>query len=183
MIVVVDTSALILLINPSARPPRHPLTHEPVEKARERIEYFLGTLSTTDVVMVPTPVLAEALVRSGDAAGELLAAMSGQARLKIVPFDTRAAYETAAMTKEAVAAGHKRHASGEPWQKVKFDRQIVAIARVANAGMILADDKGLVSFAREVGCTAKSTWELDLPPAPPVNLITIMESPIEGLPD
>lgn len=176
MIVVVDTSALILLINPGANPPIHPITRKPVEKARERIEHFLASLTVHDVLVIPTPVLAEALVRAGPGAPELLAAMSGQARFKIQPFDIRAAYETAAMTQEAIAKDSKRHATGEPWQKVKFDRQIIAIARVASASLILADDKSLVSFAREIGCHAKSTWELDEPPAPPVTLITMMES-------
>lgn len=176
MIVVVDTSALILLINPSANPPIHPLTKRPVEKARERIEHFIASLTASDVLVVPTPVLAEALVRAGPGAPELLATMSGQARFKVLPFDTRAAYETAVMTQEALANGNKRQSTGEPWQKVKFDRQIIAISRVANASLVLADDKGLVSFAREIGCNAKSTWELDEPPSPPVTLITMMES-------
>jgi hypothetical protein len=48
----------------------------------------------------------------------------------VVPFDTLAAIELAVMTRNALAAGDKRAGSKESWAKVKFDRQIAAIARV-----------------------------------------------------
>lgn len=176
MIITVDSSALIMLINPAGIPPNDPLTKLPVVKGQERIEYFLSTLAPSDTILVPTPVLAEALVKAGEGAGEILGRINGEARLKVAPFDLRAAAETAVMTQEALAAGDKSSGTGQPWQKVKFDRQIIAIARVARADRILADDSGLIRFARLIGMEAKSTWELDLPPEPEPNLFTPLES-------
>ena len=51
----------------------------------------------------------------------------------IEPFDTRAAIEVAAMTRDALTAGNKRGNSSATWAKVKYDRQIVAIAKVHGA--------------------------------------------------
>lgn len=172
MIVVVDSSALILLINPAANPPNDPTTGQPLHRARERIEHYLASMAPSDTIIIPTPVLAEALVKAGNAAGDIIAKINGHARLRVAPFDMRAAMETAAMTQDAFARGHKASGSGVPWQKVKVDRQIIAIARVAGSGLILADDHKLVEFARFLGMTAKSTWELDLPPEPAPDLLT-----------
>ena len=49
---------------------------------------------------------------------------------KSCPFGTRAAVEAAAAHREAMLAGDKREGSSASWAKVKFDRQIVAIAKV-----------------------------------------------------
>lgn len=34
----------------------------------------------------------------------------------------------------------------EPWQKTKVDRQIIAVAKVANCGQILSEDDGLCNI-------------------------------------
>jgi hypothetical protein len=44
------------------------------------------------------------------------------------------------MTRAAVDAGDKRVGSDATWAKVKFDRQIVAIAQVRRATAIYSDD-------------------------------------------
>lgn len=69
------------------------------------------------------------------------------------------------MTREALRAGDKRGGSAEPWQKVKYDRQIIAIARVYGANLIYSDDDGIKTFADQIGLTVVRTWELPLPPA------------------
>jgi hypothetical protein len=56
------------------------------------------------------------------------------------------------------------------WAKVKFDRQIVAIARVNAATTIYSDDEGVISFARVCGLTAIPVWALALPAAKQIGL-------------
>jgi hypothetical protein len=56
--------------------------------------------------------------------------------VKIRPFGERAAVETAAMTREALVAGDKRDGSEAPWQKVKVDRHVIAVAHVEAATQI-----------------------------------------------
>ena len=55
--------------------------------------------------------------------------LSKLAVFRIEPFDTRPAIEVAAMTRNAKAAGSRKGISDATWAKLKFDRQIVAIAR------------------------------------------------------
>lgn len=164
MIVVVDSSALALLVNHDANPPTDPSTGAALTLARERIEKFVGDMDAkNDVLVVPTPVLAEILVKAGQGAGEVKQQLGALARVRVVPFDELAAVELAAMTIEIAAGGDKRGGDAQPWQKVKFDRQIIAIARVAQASLLYADDANLVATARRMGMTAISTWELPVP--------------------
>ena len=178
----VDSSALALLVNPSANPPVDPTTDKPLESTRERVEHFIAGLSADDTLILPTPLLAEALVRAEEGGPGLLLQLSDMARVKVRPFGTRAAVETAQMTREAILAGDKRVGSTAAWQKVKADRQVVAVTRVEGATSIYADDKDLVMFARRLGMTAFSTWDLPIPPQID-NLFTIagvsMEAPVK----
>ncbi|WP_242183178.1 hypothetical protein [Sphingomonas sp. CARO-RG-8B-R24-01] len=164
MILAVDSSALALLINPAANPPDDPKTGAPVDRARERVEHFIAELSSTDSMIIPTPVLAEVLVRADEGGPGLLAALGGLARMKVRPFGERAAVETAHMTREAIFLGDKKGGSTEAWQKVKVDRQVIAVARVEGATRIYADDHGLISFAQRLGMDVISTWDLPYPP-------------------
>ncbi len=176
MKLAVDSSALILLINPAANPPDDPDTKKPVAHARERIELFLSSLSVQDTLIVPTPVLAEVLVGAEEGGPGLLAAISGMARLKVRPFGERAAIETAMMTHEAIAAGDKRAGSQAPWQKVKVDRQVLAVARAEGATRVYTDDANLVEFARKLGMDVFSTWDLPMPEVAE-NLFTVAGVP------
>ena len=178
MILAVDSSALILLINPAANPPDDPETKQSVTHARERVELFLAGLSAADTLIIPTPVLAEVLVGAAEGGPGLLEAIGGMARVKVRPFGERAAVETAMMTREAVASGDKRGGSQAPWQKVKVDRQVVAVARAENATRIYADDHNLVEFARRLGMDVISTWDLPAPEGVE-NLFTAAGVPID----
>jgi len=71
------------------------------------------------------------------------------------------------MTKEAIQNGDKRGRSNETWAKVKFDRQIVAIAKIEGARVIYSDDNGLKNVASENGITVIRISEMALPPEPP----------------
>ena len=80
----------------------------------------------------------------------------------IASFDTRAAIELADINRKA--DGDKRSGTDEPYQKIKIDRQIVAIAKVAGARTIYTNDKGLRTFAREAEIKTTGVHELPLPP-------------------
>ncbi len=163
MIIVVDSTSLVLLINPDANPPTDPNTSEPLKFAKERVEFLISSLTSRDSLIVPTPVLAEVLVKAENGGPELLQQISDLSRIRIVPFDTKAAIETAYMTREATEAGDKKSGSDQPWQKVKFDRQIIAIARAAGASKIYSDDEDLAKFAKKIGIEVISTWDLPVP--------------------
>ena len=162
--VVFDASVLLLLLDPDARASNDPETEQPVEHAKARIEHLIATLEQQRTkVIIPTPVLSEVLVRAGVASPAYLEELNRSARFRIVPFDVRAAVELAALTREALDAGDKREGSTAPWQKVKLDRQIVAIARTEEAVAIYSDDEDLRRFARRVGLEVIRICDLPLP--------------------
>ncbi|NCP14191.1 MAG: hypothetical protein GW858_08525 [Sphingomonadales bacterium] len=164
MILTLDNSAFTYLVNPNAKPPNDPSTGTPVAHAKERIEGLISSLGKQSRLILPTPALAEALVGAGLGAVELIEKLNQQSKILVVPFDQKCAVELAMMHMEVIEkSGSKRGGSTEPWQKVKFDRQIVAIAKVHNSTRIFSDDIGLCSFAKTVGLEAVSTWELPVP--------------------
>ena len=86
--------------------------------------------------------------------------------LRVEPFDERAAIELADLEITARDRGDKRgSAAGAEWQKVKFDRQIVAIARVHGASVIYSDDSHIAAHGKDCGVQVLALADLDLPPA------------------
>tara|TARA_R110002096_G_scaffold342687_1_gene535668 strand:+ start:50 stop:391 length:342 start_codon:yes stop_codon:yes gene_type:complete len=79
------------------------------------------------------------------------------------PFDNKSAYELAAITNASLKKGDKRSGVNESWQKVKFDNQIVAIAKTHGAKILYTDDSGQTEFAKIAGLKVVHTWELELP--------------------
>jgi hypothetical protein len=139
--VVFDATTLLLLFSPGVASPIDPNTGKPVEVPKQRIDYLLRTLESAKTkIVVPTPALAEVLVHAGSAGPQYLDRINHNAAFKVVDFDQRAAVEVAFMTEQAIKRGDKRNGLQAAWAKVKYDRQIVAIAKVQNASMIYSDD-------------------------------------------
>jgi hypothetical protein len=115
------------------------------------------------------------LVRAGTAGPEYLAQINARSAFRTVAFDERAAVEVAAMTKKAIDAGDKRGGADATWNKIKYDRQIVAIAKVEGATALYSDDSGVRAFANGVGLTVIGSWELPLPPEDPPTLFDQVE--------
>lgn len=182
MIVGVDATALGRLINPKGTPPDDPETGRPVNRAEDRIRKLISDLERDrSTIVIPTPALAEALVVAGDAGPAIIERLRASGIFSVAPFDERAAVELAAMTRDALRAGHKSSGSDAPWQKVKLDRQILAIARTRSAQRFYTDDRSLIGFARAVGMEVVQTWELPLPTAEEPDLFSIqLDSSREG---
>lgn len=129
--VVFDSTMLLLTLFPQAPIPNDPATNLPITNASARVDHLLKTLEADRVkVAVPTPVLSEVLVRAGANMANYVAKFQKSATFKIEDFDARAAIEVALMAQEAISSGDKKAGSKEQWAKIKYDRQIVAIARV-----------------------------------------------------
>ena len=161
--VVFDTTVLLLFLDPDAKPPLDPTTGAPVARCKDRIDHFISILEKRkEKIVIPTPVLSEVLVRAGDAGPEYLDILSKAACFRVAPFDKRGAVELATTTREAIDAGDKKGGSESTWVKVKFDRQIVAIAKVQGATTIFSDDGNPAGFARKAGLTVIPIHDLPL---------------------
>tara|TARA_R110002020_G_scaffold468054_2_gene692043 strand:- start:3293 stop:3823 length:531 start_codon:yes stop_codon:yes gene_type:complete len=169
--VVFDTSILLLLFHPDAKPPNDPATGMAVEKAAERIKHLVDVLSNAkEKIVIPTPVLSELLVHAGEATNHYLEVLNSQAVFRIASFDQKAAIEAAIAMGEAIGRGGIRVDATDPNAtrgKVKFDRQIVAIAKAEGATAVYSDDGDVVKYAQQAGLKAYRTIDLDLPPEDP----------------
>lgn len=165
--VVFDTSVLTLAFDPTAKAPIDPATGVVLVDAQARIDHLIKTLAATkERVVIPTPVLSEYLVRGGADSDKRLNEITTSKVFVVAPFDTRAAVECAAI--EAGGPRRNRNLTEEETKaKVKFDRQIIAIAIVRGASVIYTGDRKLAATARLNGVRAVLTWELELPPADP----------------
>lgn len=164
MIVAFDNTFLTLIINPKAKPGPDPATGLPVSHYKQRLDALIDSLSgSSNRVIIPAPCLAETLVAAADIAN-VLELIKSYSAIEIAPFDGKSAVELAIISQKAIANGDKRNGSVVPWQQIKFDRQIVAIAKTANASIFYTDDASQSVFATEIGLSVKHSWELDLPP-------------------
>jgi len=164
--VVIDNDILSLLLHPKGRAPKDPDTNKPIERLPDRIEKLIEDWEgDQEKVIIPAPVLSEFLILAGDDASNYLDEINSRRMMIVKSFDPMAAIELAAIELEARKTGSKRGGVAAPWNKVKFDRQIVAIAKVNAAKRIYSNDGDVRKFAATVGIETVSAWELPLPSA------------------
>ncbi len=136
------------------------------ETADSKLEFLLEDLSKTrQKIIIPTPALSEVLVGAGSAAPQYLDYLNSQRYFEIASFDKLAAVEAAELIRTAKMQGDKKSGSSSSWQKVKFDQQIVAIARVKNASCIFSNDHDIELL---VGGSKIRFQNLESLPLPPV---------------
>ena len=170
--VVFDTSTLILAIDPKARPPNDPRTDKPVGRCKERVGHLLVTLQKARTpILIPTPVLAEYLVKAGPEKHQMLDLFTDSKNFEVGPFDVKAAVELAALLGDPDLL-KKTLDEKTTRAKIKFDRQIVAIAKTKGASPLYTDDGGLATLARSNGIAAVMTWELPEPPPTTIDMFT-----------
>ncbi len=163
--VAFDTDFLSLLLHPQAKPPTDAATGKPVIRCPGRIKYLVETLEAGQSrIIIPTPVLAEFLVLAGEAASDYLTEITSHAVFQVAPFDEMAAIESAAMARRAIEAGDKRAGVTAPWQQIKIDRQILAIARTQRCGSLYSSDETISALAKALSYPVIGVSALPIPP-------------------
>ncbi len=131
--VAFDTTFLTLMFIPEAK--------HPIPGAKERVNFLISDLNGRgEQIIVPTPALSEVLVRSGKARNQIVQELTKSPKFLVAPFDVRAALELSLMSDAAFTSRDKKSGATGTWVKVKFDRQIVAIAKVNGASKIYSED-------------------------------------------
>jgi hypothetical protein len=162
--VVFDATMLLTLIHANIGVPIDSSTGALVTHPRERIEALVKEFQKAkQKIGIPTPALGEALVRVGPRITQFVDKLNDMAVFECLSFDQLSAIELAIMTKDAIDAGSKKAGSSEPWVKVKFDRQIVAIAKINGATAIYTDDGGLRHTAEANGFTVVGLADIPIP--------------------
>lgn len=132
---------------------------------RARIEHFINEVDKQKVrIIFPMISISEFLVKADGASIAFLEELERKSAIFVADFDRGAAQELAKMEREALAGpGGKRAGSEEPYQKIKVDRQIVAIGLAHGAKMIVSRDEGVRTQAIRLGLDAKRIQDLELP--------------------
>ncbi|MES2164219.1 MAG: hypothetical protein V4476_23950 [Pseudomonadota bacterium] len=151
--VLFDAGILIKLLD--ARTP---------DDQREKLDYLIATLQKTKTkILIPTPALSEFYVKADP---DVMANFKGKSAFVIASFDEKAALECSISVADAIRSRDKKAAQPDaPWQKIKFDHQIVAIAKCNGATTIYSEDAGLRKLAELLGLKALSTDDLPENPA------------------
>ena len=171
MPVVFDTSFLILLLDPKVKA---------TGDIDARLNYLVQSLEKDKKrIIIPTPSLCEVLIGARDAAAQYLEIINRSSNMKVVPFGERAAVEAAAAHRDALRAGDKKEGATS-WEKVKFDRQIVAIAKVEGADTIYSNDRDIERFSARDNLQVITLEGL---PFPPEKKQGVLPLPPAGPPD
>lgn len=161
---VLDATALLYFFEPEARPPIDPATGQPVTNATGRIKLLVDTLEERrEAIVIPTPALSEVLVHANEAAPQYLEILNKTSRFRTASFDERAAIELAEMTRSALSAGDLRAGTNATRAKLKFDRQILAIAKIEGEDTIYSDDRDISTLGEPIGFTIVPIHKLPSP--------------------
>ena len=171
MHVIIDTKALIKLLEPRI-----------ADEFSSLLKGLLEDIDRTNgQLIIPVQAVGEYISGADQAGQEVLAKLLGNRRIKVANFDHVAAVECAMMDKAAIASGNKRAPLTREvsWQKVKVDRQIVAIARVLKVNRIISSDGDIPKIATAVGMPCIAVEELPLPAwAAQVHIDEVLSTPV-----
>jgi predicted nucleic acid-binding protein len=158
--IIFDASYLVVFLNKDPEPARD-RQGNPVTRFKERVEYLASSLNSTgEQIGIPTPAMAEVLVRAGKGRAQFVSILSDRMRFQLLPFDARGAIEAA----ELLAMIKSKHETWGTHAKVKFDIQIVATAKAEDASAIYSDDQDIEKFAKRLKIPVMRICDLPLPP-------------------
>jgi hypothetical protein len=154
---------LSILLNPSGRIPADPDTGQPVLMAKRRAELLVESLAKSrQKIIIPTPAQAELLTAIGPTAQQYFDIIAQSRLFEVASFDSRCAIELAYLNRDIFAAHDPKNPT-EAYQKIKIDRQIIAVFKVAGVENIYTDDAAMARRARLCGLNPIGTAQLELP--------------------
>lgn len=161
--VAFDTTFLTLMFIPEAK--------HPIPDAKDRVNFLIADLNGRgEQIIVPTPALSEVLVRSGQARNQIIQELTKSPKFLVAPFDVRAALELSPMSDAAFNSKDKKGGATGTWVKVKFDRQIVAIAKVFGASKIYSEDGDVRAIGVREDIPVFSVADINVPDQSSFNL-------------
>lgn len=157
-----DNTFLSLLLNPNCRIPTDASGRD-IPSAVRRAQLLVEQLGKgRQKIILPTPAAAELLTAVGPAAQQYYDIVGRSRLFEVAPFDQRCAIELAFLNNSVFKELDKKNKL-EPYQKIKTDRQIVAILKVYGAETIYTDDSSLGNRASMCGIKVVKTAELPEP--------------------
>ena len=177
MIGMFDAGFLYILFDGKARIPRDKSGVPVIDRAQERIDYLVQTMSQRkDKIIVPTPALAEFMLLAADRWSDYLTIIRRKAVFEIAGFDDPEAVEPVEHWRKHGDSKRLKQNSPETWAKLKYDRQIIAIASTHRVECIYSTDSDLQRFAVQLNKACHNLTDLPLPP-PTQTLLPLAEGP------
>jgi len=161
-----DANVLSLLLYSKSSVPLDFRDQKPILYAKERIDSLVTDLEEREeTIVVPTPALSEVLVLVAPDVQQYIDILSKSKCFQIKPFGMKAAIEVAIRVKEAKQKGDKREGLVGEWDKIKYDRQIVAIAKSEGASEIYSTDEDVHRHAKLWGIVPLNVSDIPIPQA------------------
>ncbi len=162
--IAMDAGVLSLMIYRSSAVPKDFKDGKDIEHARERIDALIKKIDgESESIVIATPALSEALVVVAPDVQRHVAEIESQACFKIRSFDKRAAIEVALRVKRAKEAGDKKEGIAAAWDKIKYDHQIVAVAKVEGVTEIISMDRDIHKHGELWGIPVRNVSQLPIP--------------------
>jgi predicted nucleic acid-binding protein len=159
--IIFDASYLVIYLHPNPRPAKD-RSNKPVTQFRERVNYLIASLNVPGkIIGVPTPALAEVLVRAGKTRSELVRILTDTYRFELFSFGVRAAIEASELIEKIKL--EQKGQSVDTWAKVKFDIQIAAIAKAEGATVIYSDDEHIEKLGKRLKIPVIRICDLPVP--------------------
>lgn len=154
-VILVDANFIVAYVSPKTN-----------SDDRARIDHFMdGAEKAKSKIVFPMPAIAEFLVGADLAGVEFLNRLDRKTFLVMADFNRAAAFELAQIDRAALNTGDKKDETIAPWQKIKVDRQIVAIGKSLGAALVISGDGSVRNNALRIGMQGMTIQELELPEA------------------
>lgn len=133
-----------------------------ISYSKERLDYFIS--SNRPQIILPTLIYCELLMISTVEDKFLDEYLASNAEFISAAYDVRAASIHAQIEKPLVQKNNKKAGRDENMNRLKFDRQILAIAKKFSVDYVITSDAGMVKDALRYGIQTKCVSTMDLPP-------------------
>jgi predicted nucleic acid-binding protein len=152
-VILVDANFIVAYVSPKTN-----------SDDRARIDHFMDCAEKAkSKIVFPMPAIAEFLVGADLAGVEFLNRLDRKTFLIMADFNRAAAFELAQIDRAARNMGDKKDETTAPWQKIKVDRQIVAIGKSMGAALVISGDGSVRNNALRIGMQGMTIQELELP--------------------
>ena len=170
MIALFDANFLILLFDAKAPAPSRPGRFKILD-AQRRIQNLVDDLAKKRVkIIIPTPALSEFMLLTPDAYTSYLTEIRKRSVFEICSFDDAACVE---LVEYSMQLGNPKRKPDrvETWAKLKYDRLILAVAKVNRVTELYTNDDGVRDLALQLGIKPIDLEHLPVPPPEQVPLI------------
>jgi predicted nucleic acid-binding protein len=160
-----DAGFIYILFDDRARVPRDAKGKLVVDRAQDRVDFLVQTISERkDKIILPSPALTEFMLLSVDRYRDYLAIIRRKAVFEIAGYDEPEAIELVEHWQQFGDGNKLKRGAAETYAKLKYDRQIAAIAKTRRVECIYSTDSDLEKYADQLNIKFCNLIHLPLPP-------------------